>query len=71
MVTDNCNLTWIDGAGGDIPPGAIKGGHNEGDDLYIGRAEIDGSVVLGKVVYLLHITFNQYNLIVIVGSSRT
>ena len=49
VTTIRCELTWVDAANGDLPTGVVRGGHNDGDDLYIGRAEVEGSMAIGKV----------------------
>jgi len=41
-------VTWILTHGKNIPPEAIKGGHDQGHVLYIARAFQDGGVILGK-----------------------
>lgn len=41
---------WVRAADGEIPGGAIQGGHtSKGETLYIGRAHHKGSFVIGKV----------------------
>jgi len=43
-------LSWIDGAGGNIPPNAVIGGQeSNGETLYIGRVIHQGTVTVGKV----------------------
>jgi len=41
-------VTWVLTHGKHIPPGAIKGGHDQGHVLYIARAFQDGGVIPGK-----------------------
>ena len=48
----HCELIWVEATNGCIPTGAVKGGYNNGDDLYIGRAPLEGSMAIGKVHYL-------------------
>ena len=49
MAPRNCDLTWVDAAGGYIPTGAVQGGFNEDNDpLYIGRAHHEDSHAVGK-----------------------
>ena len=54
ITPDNCELTWVDTVNGDLPTGIVRGGHNDGDDLFIGRAEIEGSIAIGKVMCCFH-----------------
>jgi hypothetical protein len=35
--------------GGEIPPNAVKGGHDN-EDLYVGRARHEGALLPGKIV---------------------
>nr|KAB1091599.1 DUF3421 domain-containing protein [Acinetobacter baumannii]MBO0672114.1 DUF3421 domain-containing protein [Acinetobacter baumannii] len=47
---EGIQLEWRFTSGGDIPPGAIQGGMtSEGEPLYIGRHEHDGTMTIGKV----------------------
>lgn len=41
--------SWVPAQGGDVPPNAVKGGHDS-EDLYIGRARHEGALIPGKVV---------------------
>jgi len=44
------NLQWVPAVEGQIPPNAVVGGTSEdGETLYIGRAQHDGSTTVGKV----------------------
>ncbi|XP_066983196.1 uncharacterized protein [Macrobrachium rosenbergii] len=43
------NLTWEPSSGGKVPPGALNGGIDGGEVLYIGRVLIDGIASVGKV----------------------
>ncbi|XP_023311629.1 natterin-4-like [Anoplophora glabripennis] len=41
---------WVPTNGGDIPPGAVEGGRtSDGEPLFIGRVEHEGSQTVGKV----------------------
>jgi len=40
--------TWVLTHGKRIPPGAIKGGHEQGHTLYVARAFQDGGIIPGK-----------------------
>jgi hypothetical protein len=41
--------SWVHAQGGEVPPNAVKGGHDT-EDLYIGRARHEGALIPGKVV---------------------
>lgn len=46
----NCNGTWIKANDGEIPIGALPSGHTEdGEPLFVGRGQIEGSLTVGKV----------------------
>ncbi|CAG2180290.1 unnamed protein product, partial [Oppiella nova] len=46
----HCELVWIYEAGGKVPNGALVGGQDMvGENMYIGRANHNGSLVIGKV----------------------
>ena len=41
---NNCSLSWRDSSGGEVPEGAVKGGHNGNkEDIYICRANLHNS----------------------------
>lgn len=43
-------FTWASCQGGEVPTGAIQGGvTGDAEKLFIGRAEHDGSLTIGKV----------------------
>ncbi|XP_050422529.1 uncharacterized protein LOC126834557 isoform X2 [Adelges cooleyi] len=49
-VLCNCNGTWVKANNGEIPVGALSSGHTEeGEPLFVGRGEHDGTVTVGKV----------------------
>uniref|UniRef100_A0A2S2Q4X7 C3 and PZP-like alpha-2-macroglobulin domain-containing protein 8 n=1 Tax=Sipha flava TaxID=143950 RepID=A0A2S2Q4X7_9HEMI len=49
-VLCNCSGTWVKANQGEIPVGALSSGHTEdGEPLFIGRGQHDGSVTVGKV----------------------
>jgi len=41
---------WVHGSGGTLPPNPVKGGDDQGEDLFVGRAHHEGDVIPGKVV---------------------
>ena len=41
--------SWVQGQGGEVPPNAVKGGHDS-EDLYVGRARHEGALIPGKIV---------------------
>jgi len=44
------NTSWIPSGHGQVPPGAVSGGHtSSGEPLYVGRAYYQGSLTPGKV----------------------
>ena len=44
MRKNNCSLSWRDSSGGEVPEGAVKGGHNGNkEDIYICRANLHNS----------------------------
>ena len=50
VVSAGCELVWISTQGDQIPTGAVQGGvTRDGEPLYIGRHEHQGSWVVGKV----------------------
>jgi len=52
VLTSNSGheLAWINASGSDIPTGAVQGGVTaDGEPLFIGRHEHEGSWVIGKV----------------------
>lgn len=49
-VLCNCNGTWVKANNGEIPVGALSSGHTEdGEPLFVGRGEHNGSLTVGKV----------------------
>lgn len=41
---------WVPGTGSDIPPNALPGGESEeGEPLFIGRVQHEGTITVGKV----------------------
>lgn len=41
---------WVPTSGGNIPPDAVEGGRtSDGEPLFIGRVEHEGSQTIGKV----------------------
>uniref|UniRef100_A0A1Q3F1W1 Uncharacterized protein n=1 Tax=Culex tarsalis TaxID=7177 RepID=A0A1Q3F1W1_CULTA len=42
-------MTWIEASKGAVPPGAVVAGHQDGQTLYVGRAECMSSVAVGVV----------------------
>lgn len=50
MSDTDFEVVWAACAPGEIAPGALQGGVTEtGERLYIGRAEHEGSLTIGKV----------------------
>ncbi|XP_060838903.1 uncharacterized protein LOC132920491 isoform X1 [Rhopalosiphum padi] len=48
-VLCNCNGTWVKANNGEIPVGALSSGHTEdGEPLFVGRGELNGSLTVGK-----------------------
>lgn len=46
---------------GEVPVGALASGHTEdGEPLFVGRGEIDGSLTVGKVKLILYKQFVEY-----------
>lgn len=43
------SATWVHAEGGEIPPNAVKGGHDN-EDQYVGRARHEGALIPGKIV---------------------
>jgi len=41
--------SWVHAQGGEVPPNAVKGGHDT-EDLYVGRARHEGALIPGKIV---------------------
>lgn len=49
-ILQNIDGTWIPNSGGTIPIGAFAAGYTEnGETLYMGRANIEGTLSVGKV----------------------
>lgn len=49
-VLCGCSATWSPVQGGDVPANALPGGETEdGEPLFVGRVQHEGSVTLGKV----------------------
>lgn len=42
--------TWVAAADGTLPEGALKGGEDNGNDLYVARAEHEGATIPGKLL---------------------
>lgn len=43
-------FTWVQSGSGHIPPEAVCGGsQTDGENLYVGRAQVGGSLVTGKI----------------------
>lgn len=40
---------WVQTVGGNLPEGAISGGEDAGEPLYVGRASHEGALLPGKV----------------------
>ncbi|XP_076314669.1 natterin-4-like [Tachypleus tridentatus] len=40
---------WMDGQAGHVPYGAVQGGEDSGEPIYVGRANHEGDVVPGKL----------------------
>ena len=51
LVADaNAKYEWISSSNGEVPNGAIQGGHtSSGEPLYIGRIVHDGVLTTGKI----------------------
>ncbi|XP_076234198.1 uncharacterized protein LOC143179071 isoform X2 [Calliopsis andreniformis] len=50
QVLCGCNPIWVPTSGNNIPPNAIPGGETEdGEALYVGRVQHEGTVTIGKV----------------------
>ena len=46
----NERLEWVDASNGEVPRGALQGGHNkDGNPLFVARAEHDGVWCCGHV----------------------
>lgn len=45
---DAGSTLWCDASGGMVPPGAVEGG-NDGEPLFVGRAQHEGALIPGKV----------------------
>ena len=46
----NERLEWVDASDGEVPRGALQGGHNkDGNPLFVARAEHDGNWCCGHV----------------------
>ncbi|XP_075215564.1 uncharacterized protein LOC142321403 [Lycorma delicatula] len=74
-VLCECDVTWMPAANGEIPSGALPSGETQdGEILYVGRAEHKGVTVLGKVqrskklCYITYsgeeIAYSQYEVLV-------
>ncbi|XP_048510567.1 uncharacterized protein LOC105687542 isoform X4 [Athalia rosae] len=40
---------WVDAAGGQVPPGALAGGQDGGEPLFVARAQHQGALIPGKL----------------------
>lgn len=50
QVLCGCNPRWVATSGGNIPPNAIPGGESEdGEPLFVGRVNHEGTLTIGKV----------------------
>ncbi|GLG97807.1 uncharacterized protein GBIM_04492 [Gryllus bimaculatus] len=50
QVLCGCDVTWVPSAGGEIPSNALPSGETEdGEPLFTGRAQHEGTVTVGKV----------------------
>lgn len=50
LVKSNERLEWVDASDGDLPRGALQGGHNkDGEPLFVARAEHDGNWCCGHL----------------------
>ena len=50
------NLDWVPASLGSVPAGALQGGHTaDGEVLYIGRYNFEGTLICGKActIYIL------------------
>lgn len=43
-------VTWVAASDGALPEGALKGGEDNGNDLYVARAEHEGATIPGKLL---------------------
>jgi len=43
-------VTWVAASDGNLPDGALKGGDDNGNDLYVARAEHEGATIPGKLL---------------------
>ncbi|XP_044734516.1 uncharacterized protein LOC123296873 isoform X3 [Chrysoperla carnea] len=49
-VLCDCACSWVPASGGQVPEGAVPGGQTEdGEPLFVGRVEHNGSLTVGKV----------------------
>lgn len=42
-------VTWVLKQGGDVPDGALVGGNDNGEDLFVARADHEGAQIPGKL----------------------
>ncbi|RWS02449.1 uncharacterized protein B4U79_06516 [Dinothrombium tinctorium] len=50
LISPGCELVWLPASDGELPSGALQAGVTEdGEVLYIGRHEHEGSSTIGKV----------------------
>lgn len=43
-------FTWVQSGSGHVPPEAVCGGsQTDGENLYVGRAQVGGSLMTGKI----------------------
>lgn len=43
-------VTWVSASGGTVPEGALVGGEDNGNPLYVARAEHNDAVIPGKLL---------------------
>lgn len=48
-VADIGDFCWCEASGGIVPPGAVEGGKDDDESLYVGRAYHEGALLPGKV----------------------
>lgn len=62
QVLCGCNPTWVQTSGNLIPPNAIAGGETEdGEPLYVGRVNHEGTLTIGKVQASHSVCYIPYN----------
>lgn len=54
-VLCGCDVTWMPATNGEVPSGALPSGESEdGEILYVGRAQHDGVTSVGKVLHKIN-----------------